>query len=367
MPAPSLGSFAEGMTSEQLAQQNVTLNTQAIQGNAVKLKDMQVGLMRDKLLLMQQMRFMQLMSHAHFGSAGGSTPDSMAGFLNEMAVVEAESGAPDKAAAIASKAAEISSRGADVQYKQYQMQSKRLQTFADILSGVPDNAAGYKQALQAMVQVYPNAVKDPMFQRLAKTPWAPGLIGSIKNSVLTAKDRALIQYRKFEAQHATNMEKLEAQRVELDKQRNKLAAQRDKAIGKDGGKPVTAGQLQAITDQASREFPGSDPADLRVRSRPVAEEMLQLMRTQHLTLSEAAVKAYQQAKKDGVYAGLRKMPGIKGTSADNPLPKPEDPSKLMQQQWYEIDGQPQLLLGDKFYTQQQLDELDKENQVLNGQ
>jgi hypothetical protein len=355
------------MTDQALAQQNVELNAQAIQGGGIKLQDMQVGLMKDKIALAQQMRMMQLMNGLHFGGGRSPSPDQMSGFLNDLAVIQAESGNPQEAAVTAGHAAEIQSRGADVAYKQYQMQSKRLDTFAGILDSVPDSPQGYHQALKTMLAQYPQAQKDPAFQNLAKTPWRPGLLAQIKDSVTTARDRATSQYRQFQEKQAVQRTKIDEQRIALEKERNQIAKEREIKLKKEGAKPVTAGQLQAISDQATRDFIGADPADIRVRSRPVAEEMLRMIQQQHLTLSEASVRAYQQAKKDGVYNGLRGLKGLKGGNAENPLDLPKTPEGLMQNQWYIVQGKPQLYLAGKFYTKEQLDQLDSENETLDEQ
>lgn len=371
----SLGSVAEGMTDETLAQQQVQLNAQAIQGGTLKIQDMRIGLARDKISLAQQMKMMQLMNNLHFGEAGeqgqgqspNPSPDEMAGFVNDLALIQAESGNPEQAAATASKAADIASKGADVQYKQYQMQAKRLTTFANILDSVPDTAQGYQQALQTMVQEDPRVVKDAAFQRLAKQPWRPGLITQIKSSVVSAKDKSLEAYRKFEEQHSQNIQRLEEQRLELEKVKVKAQEERDKAIGKDGVKPPTADQLRMITDQATVDFPGADPATLRTRSRSVVDDMIGLVKKEKLTWAQAATKAYHQAKKDGVYAGLRGFKGMLGSSKNNPLPLPADASKVMNNQWYVVKGEPMVALDGKFYSQEDLDQMDQENEAMNDE
>ena len=96
---------------------------------------------------------------------------------------------------------------------------------------------------------------------------------------------------------------------------------------------------------------------------------MRLMKREKLSWSEAATKAYQQAKKDGVYGGLKSFKGVggKGSSAADPLPQPADPTKLVNNQWYMLGGVPQLVLNGKAYTQAELDEMDNEDKVLNEQ
>src|SRR5204862_3107320 len=109
---------------------------------------------------------------------------------------------------------------------------------------------------------------------------------------------------------------------------------REKALGKAGGTIVKAKQLQAITDMAKVDFPGADDADIRVRSRPLAEEMVKMMRDQHLSESEASRRVYEAARGSGVFSGLRMAPVITGSKPGKPLAAPAKPADVQPNIWY---------------------------------
>lgn len=92
--------------------------------------------------------------------------------------------------------------------------------------------------------------------------------------------------------------------------------------------------------------------------------MIKMMRDQHLTQSEAATRVYEKAKKDGVFNGLRPKTNRRGTAASNPLPLPDDPDKIIQNQWYTVQGEPMLAIGDKFYSQQEVKSMEETDDAL---
>ncbi len=365
LPVP--GSVAGGAAAMQL-------DLQAIQSNKVKIQTEKVGLIRDQLGLMQEMRAMQLWNNIKPGQA--KSPADLANVLDQVSLIQLESGQFDKGAQTAAKASGIRNQASAIEARKFKIRQQKLQQFANVLGGVPDTPAGYQQALLTMVQTDPHVVHDPQFAQLMQTPWRPGLVGQLKSMVLDAKDKSLIAYHKTQQAKAQEDIKMDQARMALMQKEKKYLSDRDKTLAKAGVQLIKSNELQAITDQATRDFPGADPADIRVRSRPIAEQMLQLMRQEHLTLSEAAVKAYQQAKKDGVFNGLRKMPTLKGTSAKNPLPMPykdaqeaaaDNYKRISDNMWYLVNGVPMVALAGHFYTQQELDAADKENALLGGQ
>ena len=178
--------------------------------------------------------------------------------------------------------------------------------------------------------------------------------------MLNAKDRLDAKYKEQQEKHLASQEKVDAHRVNLIDAQTRLADQRAIDLKKEGITTVKAGQLQAIVDQASVVYPGADPADLRVRSRPLAEEMVKMMKEQHLTQSEAATRVFQQARRGKVFAGLRTAPVIPGSKSSKPLPLPESQDKMQENQWYMVEGVPKVLIGSKLYTEDELTEMDED-------
>ena len=342
---PLGGGFTGGMTEQ-------TLDLQAIQSNSVKLQSEQIGLIRDKISLQQDLKMLQLMGGLQPGQA--DSPDQMAGMMSQVAMLELRAGKVDSAAVMAAKASSIQENASKIDYRQYRMQNDRFTKFASVLSGVQDSPQGMSQALQTMMSLDPRVAQDPKFQALAKTPWRPGLVASLRNQVLTEKDKAEIRYRNAATEHATAAATVDRNRVDLIKSQKKYLDDRDKQLDKTGAIPYKAEQLKAVTDQATRDYPAADMADIRVRSRPLAEEVVKMMRQDRLTLSEASTRVYENAKRTGVFSGLRQMPSIKGSKPGVALPLPAKAEQMQENQWYTIGGIPRLKVGDSLYTEDEL-------------
>lgn len=342
---PLGGGFTGGMTEQ-------TLDLQAIQSNTVKLQQEQIGLIRDKISLQQDMKLLQLMSGLQPGQA--DTPDEMAGMMSKVAMLELQAGKVDSAAAMAAKASTIQENSSKIDYRQFRMQNDRFTKFANVLSGVQDSPQGLQQALQTMMALDPRVAQDPKFQKLAQTPWQPGLVAALRNQVMTEKDKAEIKYRNAATDHATAAATVDRNRVDLIKSQKRYLDDRDKQLAKVGAIPYKAEQLKAVTDQASRDYPGADPADIRVRSRPLAEEVVKMMAQQRLSLSEAATRVYENAKSTGTFGGLRQMPVVKGSKPGAALPLPAKAEQMQENQWYTIGGIPRLKVGDSLYTEEEL-------------
>jgi hypothetical protein len=345
MPSPNLGSIAGGMADQ-------TLDLQTIQSNAVKLQSEQISLVRDKISLQQDLKLLQLMGGLQPGQA--DTPDQMAGMMSHVAMLELQAGKVDSAAAMAAKASTIQENSSKIDYRQYRMQNDRFTKFANVLSGVQDSPQGLQQALQTMMSLDPRVAQDPKFQKLAQTPWRPGLVAALRNQVLTEKDKAEISYRNAATDHATAAATVDKNRVSLIKAQERYLNDRDTQLKKVGAIPYKAEQLKAVTDQASRDFPGADPADIRVRSRPLAEDVVKMMQQQRLSLSEASTRVYENAKTTGVFGGLRQMPVVKGSKPGVALPLPAKAEQMQENQWYTIGGVPRLKVGDSLYTEEEL-------------
>lgn len=362
-----LGSVTEGMLGTQLDLQNIQLNKTKLEEAPVQLEQQRVTLAKDKLALAEQMKMLQLMQGIK-PMEHGSTPDTMADLLSQMSMIQLQSGMPDAAAKTAGEASKLQENASKIDYRSFRMQSDRLSKFANVLAAVPDSPAGLTQAIQTIMAEDPSAMKDPKFQNLAKQPWKPGLIPLLQRSVLTAKEQAEVKYRNAAEAHADASAKLDTKRIGLIDAQTKLANDRDKAIRKEGGKPPKADDRKAIIDQINRDFTGADQADVFTRARPLAEEMVKMIRDEHLTQNEAAVRVYEKARSAGAFAGLRMTPVPKGTKPGVPLtvPKGAKPSELQQNKWYLFKGEPVLVLGGKAYTEAELSQMDTDEKEALG-
>jgi|HubBroStandDraft_4_1064222.scaffolds.fasta_scaffold03747_4 hypothetical protein len=362
---PSIGSVTEGYVGAQLDLQQVQLNQAKLEMAPIELAKEQIALQQDKMQLAQQTKMLSLMQNLKPPSEA-DTPDQVAGVLSQISMIQAEAGLPDAAAKTAGEAASILNKSSQIDYRSWRMQNDRLSKFANVLSSVPDSPQGFALAIQTMAAEDPGVAKDPRFLSIARQPWRPGLIEQLQSSVQTAKDKAEVKLKAAQEAHARSSTVVDQHRVGLIDAQKDATRDRDKRLEKEGALVVKASQLKAITDQADRDFQGVDENDIRVRSRPLAEEMVKLMREQHLTESEAAVRVYQRAKKDGIFNGLRVPPTIAGSKPIKPLPKPDKPSQLKDNQWYMIKGQPQLYMDNQFYSQEDVRQMSQDEKDALG-
>jgi hypothetical protein len=72
-------------------------------------------------------------------------------------------------------------------------------------------------------------------------------------------------------------------------------------------------------------------------ARPVAERMMDIMKSQGLPQSQAAMKAYQEAKDAGDFGGIRPRVAM-GGSAQKPLDLPPSKDKLKPNMYYKGQG-----------------------------
>jgi len=366
---PTLGSVAGGMADQTLAMQDIMLNNYRLKEAPIELQKNEVELQRDKIALQQQVTVLSKMQNLK-PPTEADNPDSLAGVLSQVAQIQLEAGLPDAAAKTASEASRLLENSSKIDARAYKMQTERMSKFANILSGVPDTPQGYALALQTMLASDPGVAKDPGFQKLMKQPWQPGMVARLQQAVVTRKEQAEIDYRGKAAKHAQAAAVVDQHRVGLIDAQKKLAEDRDKHIDKEGGSVVKADDRKAIFDQIMRDYPGADPSDASVRARPLAEEMVKMMREQHLTQSQAAVRVYENARSAGAFGGLRQAPIAKGSKPGMPLDLPtgkDAEKKLQQNQWYMVQGEPRLLMGDKFFSEQELDQIDKDDEVEDEQ
>lgn len=367
---PSLGSVTEGMVGTQLDLQNIQLNNQQMQSNTIKIQDEAVQLTKDKIGLAQQMKMLQLLQNYHVGQQGGggqapaSTPDEMSSWLNDLSSIQLQSGLVDDAAKTANVASRIQENSSKVDYRSFKMQNDRFSKFASVLDTVQDSPQGLQQAVAMMAAEDPGVAKDPKFQAIAKMPWQPGLLGALKRQVLSAKDAAEIKYKGAATEHAAAAAAVDRARVGLVREQTKVQEQREKILKKDGATLYKSEQLKAITDMATRDYTTADAADIRVRARPLAEQVASMMKNQNLTLSEASTRVYEKARTEGVFSGLRQSLVTKGSKPGLPLDLPKTQKEVRQNQWYMVDGVPKIALGTKFYSEEEQAASDKDDENL---
>lgn len=370
MPVNSIGSATEGAISTSLDLQSIQMNQFKLAEAPIKLEEERIDLIKDRISLAQDIKMLSLMQGLRMPQGTANTVDGMAGMLDQMALIQLESGKVDAAEKTASSAARLRDTVSKVDYRTYRIQNDRLSKFANVLSQVPDTPDGFREAITAIQSADPTAMRDPKFQQIANMQWRPGLVKSLERSVLTAKEQAEVNYRSAAEKHANAAAVADEHRVKLIDSQERKNEEWLKEHGKNAGSnapPYKAEELRTITDMATVDYPGADPADIRVRSRNVVLEAKKMVKTDSLSFPEAARRAYEQSRTQGVFSGLRQMPTAKGSKPGAPLALPaakdaKDLEKRLQQnQWYTVNGVPQLWMGDKFYSEDELSKMDQED------
>lgn len=301
-----------------------------------------------QIALSTQQRMLQLMSgaQAEGQQGGGSSPfqtDDLAGNMDALAQMAMQSGMPEKAKDFAVAGSTLRKNQIDLTDKKLSSDIKEMTIMSSLLDGIEDQA-GWQRA-QAMYQI----------QTGKPSPWArvqynPQLVDKLKMGIQTAKDRALTQAA-LAREKSTQSEMREREaRIPLIKAQTRLAEERTTALKKTGAvtKIPKSGDLRAVTDLITKDYGGSIlPEDMRVLARPVAERMVDLMKNQKLSQSEAAMRAYNEAKEEGAFGGVRprsKMPG----TVNRPMELPDDPKKLRPNMYYNRGGKTFLFTGQAF-------------------
>lgn len=339
MPGQMFGApIGESQAMDDIRQRQ--LADLALSEGSVKLQEAQVTLESQKsmLAMMQQGGIMPQTGGQPQQPQQPSTADAndkaydLAGMMDKLAVMSAASGMPEKAREYATAGSTLrhqSDQNADTDFKE---KIKHLDYIGTLMQNVHDEQS-WKQA-NAMYQM---TMGQPT--PYAQMPYNPTVVEELKAGVATAKDRATTAAQealKISRQSATDERNA---RIPLIRAQTALANERTDHLRKSGavGLIPKAGDVKAITDLITKDYPSAMPEDARVRARPIAEDVLRIQRTTNLTQSQAVEKAYQNAKSAGAFGGLRPGVAMSGT-LDKPMDLPADYSKLKKNMFYKGKG-----------------------------
>lgn len=308
-----------------------------------------VALQKAKIDLAAQERMMQMMSKWSAGQAAQgsmSSADQTADMMDTLSGYAMEAGLPQEAKQYASTSSTIRKNQAYIQTQTLNRQAKESGLYANLLDGVHDQQTWIQANAMFAIQT---GRQTPW----AKLPYSPRLVQMLKEGAISAKDKATIASAKQRDKTSQAQEKMDQERIKLIKKQEELTDARREHLDKiGGGKPPTAQNLSAITDLVVRDFGKQVPPEtIRTLSRPVAERMQEILRTSPgLSRSQAAERAYQEAKAEGDFGGLRKMPSQRGTK-ENPIALPQDKAKWQPNQYYKLpNGETAWFDGQNFVT-----------------
>lgn len=315
-----------------------------------------VALQKARIDLSAQEKMMQMLSQG-FGGAGAAaaqpgsaaSTDRTASMMDTLAGYAAASGLPQEAKQYADTASTLRRNQAYVTTQALNRTMKESSLYANLLDGVTDQQSWMKANALFTLQTG----KQLPFARL---PYNPKLVQMLKEGAISAKDKATIAAARAREDVSREQIKMDQERIALMKTQKNLAEQRRQVLIKTGGgKPPTAAYVKDITDLMVRDFGKQVPMEtMRTLAGPVAERMQELIRTSPgLKPAEAAERAYQEAKAEGDFGGLRKMPSQMGTK-ENPIKLPQDKAKWQPNMYYTLpNGQIAWFDGKNFVAEDQ--------------
>lgn len=315
------------------------LNSLAVNKGNVELQSAQIT-------LQNQQKMQQMMQ----GQQLSSNPEDITSNLDNMAQIAFKSGNFEQGKQYATAASTIRKNASDIESKQSTMKSKNVTMFANLLQGVHDQNS-WQQA-NALYQIESGEASP-----FAKLPYNPQLVSQLQTKLVSAKDQSVIDLNKARTKAEEAAAADSRARVPLIKAQTQITKDRDAALGKVGVKPPTAAAITAITDQILQDYDvdstdANQKADLRILARPIAERAADLQKTSNITASQAATRAYQEAKAGGTFKGFGINKGDAG-SAKRPIEVPMDGTKidakkLKENKYYNIGGKSYLWTGKAF-------------------
>lgn len=320
---------------QQLANLSLEQGQQQLRRGEVAIKRDEVDLKNAEATLSRQTEFLKLLKQSEGKSLEGSagTPVSedrdLATRLDELAELSMKSGFPEEAANYASKASQIKNNNSLIKSRENDERNRRLVYAAGLLDNVQDEQSWMQANMLYSIEF---GEESPF----ANLPYSEELIGRIKDSVTTQRQKSLIEAANNKADQADeDLAKIKSQ-IELNKARERLTKAREQNLKKTGDETVVpkAADLKAVTDLLTKEFGGAGlPEDIRVIARPIAERMMKLKKENGLSQSEAATLAVKEAKENGDLGGLKPRRPSPG-SAQNPLPLPREQKNYKENMYY---------------------------------
>jgi hypothetical protein len=306
----------------------------------------EVELEKAKMELNSQKMMLEMMSQPKNPEGDSDKNFSMAEKMDTLAEIALASGLPEKAKDYATAGSTLRKNTDEIDKRRLESRLKGL----ELLSSLVDRVIDERSWRKAMATFKEATGQEPPF---AGQPYDPSTVQQIKMSVLDAKDKASIEASKARVSASEAMEAERRARLPLIKAQTDLAKAREKKLEKAGDtkKIPKAEDIRAISDLIVRDYRATMPEDARALARPVAERMIQLMEENQISKSQAAMRAFQEAKAGGHFGGLRVSKAQPGTR-DNPMDMPEDFSKLKPNRFYKgkgkYKGKPILWTGSAF-------------------
>lgn len=353
--------------------QEYTLNQQAIQENAFKLKDDQINLAQKTAAFKQEQLFQKALAAATDMPAD---PIDAAFRTADMAF---SNGLPAQGASLMEKASTAAEHRAKSEDIAHNMRMESLDRVAGLLNGVPEDANPNDPAVQskwhetALRIITDNPKLPPETINMLKGNYNPDVVKFMKTRVVSAKEEAEIQFKKAEThrQEALARRDEEYTRLVIPSivKRNEASAVAKRKIGITGTSDLLKPEeIKGAAAEVALTKSFRTPEDESAYSRDVAEQAREFK-----DLGLGPKKSYELAMKKvdrergtdyaGKWRPTRTGPG----SVEKPIPATAD-TQFTEGSWYNINGHVVYAIGkddktgkETFLTKEEYDSRKKGN------
>jgi hypothetical protein len=259
-------------------------------------------------------------------SAGGPAPpgvsaevDNMSAQMLRMSQAALEAGLPDKAREYASTASTLRSQNSEIEKRQYDMQLKDFEVADSLMADVRDEESW--QFAQDQFEL--RTGKPSPYKGM---PYDPEVIPRLAAGITTAKERAATKAAEARVKASEAEVRERGARLGLIDSQKKLNERRREVLGKEGvsadPKPVDVTTM----DEMFTTYYGVIPKEeMRVYTRRAAEDIPNILKQNPgMSRREAAKVAFDQAREDGIFAGVPRRNANRPGSITKPLPIPTD-------------------------------------------
>lgn len=263
---------------------------------------------------------------------------NLADSMTNLATMAMKSGLPDQAREFAETGATLRRTTSEIEDKNFKQKMAHLGLLSSLMSGVRDEQS-WRQA-NAMFKMQTG--QDTPY---AKMPYNPRFVEQLQQGTATAKDRALTEAAKARQKSSEASARENEARLPLIRAQVEETRARTEKLRKAGALQVIpkSTDVKVIKDLIVNEYgAGVMSEEATMLAQPVAERMLEILKDSNISRSQASQRAFQEAKSNGHFGGLRPRTKMKGR-IDNPLDIPTkdgkaDPSKLRTNLYYKGIG-----------------------------
>lgn len=278
-----------------------------------------------QLLDAQAAAMMELKGRSHSGAGGApGTQGGVGGIAGQsynaadLAFAAGETymkhGLIEQGSQFMEKGAKLAESGAALEVHQAQQQAKLWGHVGNVLDTIHENsptaAADWDKARMTFPLMFPEEAKNPEVQKFLSKPYDPQTVDLLKRASQTAQQQAELQKTKAETKKNEAQARFEAAGVPLRQAEAKEHDARAAAIGKAGGKPPPAAEVNNAKSLIQADYPDADPKGYQLYATEVAERAKGLMAAGQ-TRDEAFQQAYSELNDSGKLKNLPKKASAK--------------------------------------------------------